>query len=162
MTTPPVPDLPAGHVGPVMVPPDSVPPLAGVTAFLSHVRREGTWVLPRVLRVASMMGQVDLDLTHVQLAPGESVIDVRAVMAQINVIVPHELRLECDGAPFMGEFKIKRQSDAIPSPDAPVVRIKGLAFVASVKVRIVDTAAPTWFDAWLERRRARRARRLGG
>ena len=39
---------------------------------MSAVAHGGDWVLPRNFRVMAFMGQVDIDLTRVRIAPGIS------------------------------------------------------------------------------------------
>lgn len=152
MTAPPPPLAPVP--GPVLLAPDQVIERLGVASFLSKIRREGTWALPRVFRVAAFMGEAIIDLTRVQIGPGTSDIEVMCIMGTVRVVVPHGLRVECSGTPIMGQFGLTRQSDAMPSPDAPLVRIIGTAFMGEVKVRVVDPAAPSRLAAWLQRRRA--------
>lgn len=157
MTTPPA--VPAAAApGPVLVPADHIPDRLGAVAILSKISREGAWALPRALRVAAFMGQIDLDLTRVQIAPGLSEIEVMCVMGHVNIVAPHGLNIECTGDPILGRFSLKRVSGALASPDAPVVRIKGTALMGEVTVKVVDPAAPRRFRAWLEQRRVRRAR----
>ena len=149
--------VPAGPVipypsGPVLVPPESVPDRQGVMACLSSTTRNGGWLLPRLFRALAIMGEVKLDLRNVQLGAGTSNIQVRAFMGNIEITVPHNLRVECEGTPFLGEFKVKRRSKSMPSPDAPLIRITGGSFMASVEVRVIDPQAPTGLDrvrAWV-------------
>jgi hypothetical protein len=73
-------------------------------------------------------------------------------MGNIQITVPHNLRVEVDGTPFLGEFSVKRRSKSMPSPDAPLIRITGGSFMASVEVRIIDPQAPSALDrvrAWI-------------
>ena len=138
--------------GPVLVPPESVPDRQGVMACLSNTARNGGWALPRLFRALAIMGEVKLDLRDVHLGAGVSEIQVRAFMGNVEITVPHNLRVECDGTPFLGEFNIKRRSKSVPSPDAPLIRITGGAFMASVKIRVVDPQAPSALDrvrAWV-------------
>jgi hypothetical protein len=149
--------VPAGPVihypgGPVLVPPESVPDRQGVMICLSNATRNGGWTLPRLFRALAIMGEVKLDLSDVHLGAGTSEIQVRAFLGNVQITVPHNLRVECDGRPFLGEFSVKRRSKSVPSPDAPLIRITGGSFMASVKVRIIDPQAPTALDrvrAWV-------------
>ena len=149
--------VPAGPVapyssGPVLVPPESVPDRQGVMACLSSTTRNGGWVLPRLFRALAIMGEVKLDLRTIQLGPGTLEIHVRAFMGNVEITVPHNLRVECHGTPFLGEFTIKHRSKSMPSPDAPLIRITGGSFMASVEVRVIDPQAPSALDrvrAWV-------------
>jgi hypothetical protein len=138
-------------VGPVIVPAESVPDERSLTCVMSHVTRSGEWILPHLLRVFTLMGESEIDLTHVRLAPGTSEIEVRAVMGEVKIIVPHNLRVECDGHPLLGEFRMKRVVNTTPSPEAPLLRITGTALMAAVKIKVIDPAAPGWIDRWRQR-----------
>lgn len=131
--------------GPVLVPVNQVREHDGSVTILSKIVRTGVWSLPRHLRVASFMAQVDLDLTQIQIAPGTSEIEVLCIMGQVNILAPHGLNVECAGQAVMGQFRIRRTSDAVASPEAPVVRITGTAIMGEVKVKVVDPAARGWF-----------------
>ena len=145
--------------GPVLVSDDRVPARSGLSAVMSHIVRRGRWELPRVTRVASFMGQVNLDLTQVALAPGVSSIEIFCVLGEVKIVVPHTIRVVCEGNPIMGEFEIKTSAGSLASPDAPLVRISGAAVAGSVHVRVVDPTATPWWKTWLLERR-RRAGRL--
>jgi hypothetical protein len=145
MTSPLPPGPPAVYLpGPLMVPSESVPQQRGVTSVMSHVSRAGDWTLPRLFRVFAVMGEAVIDLTQVRLAPGTSEIEVRAYMGAVKIIVPHNLRVECDGQPLLGEFRVKRRVKTAPSPEAPLVRVSGVALMSSVEIKIVDPAASGW------------------
>jgi hypothetical protein len=158
MTNPsaPLPATPPA-IGPVMVPSNTVPDRTGVMALFSQVTRDGDWLLPRLFRTIAVFGQVDLDLTRVRLGPGVSVIEVVAVLGQVTVIVPHNLRVECDGDSIIGEFSLKRAVQSAATVDAPLVHVKGTSFVGAVNVKVVDPNALGWFDRWRARRLRARA-----
>ena len=144
--TPPVSQPPAEASGitPILVAPESVPERQGVMSFMSEVSRNGDWVLPRYFRALAVMGKAVIDLTQVRIAPGTSEIDARAIMGEVKIIVPHNLRVECAGHPLLGEFSCKHRSDARAQPDAPLVRVIGVAVMGNVNVKVVDPNAPGW------------------
>ena len=131
----------------VVILPDSlVPERRGVIGFVSHVRRDGDWILPRLFRAVAVAGNVEIDLTRVHVGAGTSHIDVRAIMGAITIIVPPGLRVECDGNSIAGSFDLTRRVASSTSPDAPLIRITGTAFMGAVDVKIVDPDAPGWLD----------------
>jgi Cell wall-active antibiotics response 4TMS YvqF len=143
-----------------MVPAESVPQRQGVVACMGTAKREKRWALPRLFRAVAVMGEVVLDLTQVEIGPGVSRIETLVVMGTVRIIIPHNLHVEVEGNPVMGEFKIKGATDAIPSPSAPTVVVGGTAFMGEVQVKVVDPAVPAnWRDQWRATRDAKRLAR---
>jgi hypothetical protein len=136
-----------------VIPAEFVPERAGTVAFLGSQNRQGDWLLPRLFRVVSVLGNVEIDLTQARVGPGTSRIEIRAVFGNVEIIVPPELRVECDGSGVFANFEAntKAQSRLALSPDAPLISIGGTAFMANVEVKVVDPNAPDW----LERLKAR-------
>ena len=130
----------------MLVPAETVPQHLGATTFMSSVTREGEWVMPRVFRALTVMGNATIDLTQVRIAPGISEIDARAIMGEIKIIVPHNLRVECTGQPLLGNFHVKRSAVLMPVPDAPLVRITGIAFMGSVEIKVIDPNERRWLS----------------
>jgi hypothetical protein len=150
--TPPTPPIVPAGITPLLIPSETVPERQGMMSLMASLTREGDWVLPRLFRVFCCMGNATIDLTQVRLGAGESVIEVRCIMGEVKLIVPHNLRVECSGHPILGEFTVKRWSDSRPMQEAPVVRVNGVSLMGSVSVRVIDPNEGKW---------ARRLRRLG-
>ncbi|HEX6251259.1 MAG TPA: LiaF domain-containing protein [Gemmatimonadaceae bacterium] len=131
---------------PRILPPSAVPDRAGVAACFSKSVREGDWLLPRGFRAVALMGSVKLDLTRSAVAEGVSDIEIVCVMGSVEIIVPHQLRVECDGDQTVGSFEITHDSGSAPAADAPLLRIRGRAFMGSVDVKVVDPNAPGWLE----------------
>ena len=141
-------------IHPVVVADEHVPNRRGTVAFLSHVKRDGDWTLPRLFRAFALWGNAEVDLTRAQIGAGASHIEIRSIMANVTVLVPPELRIECEVEPVIGSFEVAREAESTRSPDAPLVRITGTAFMGSVEVKVIDPNAPSW----LEKLRARWSR----
>ena len=150
---PPVPAPPL--IGPVLIPDNAVPASAGAMVFMSESHREGEWLLPRLFRSFCVMGELHLDLTRVRLGPGVSEIELVAVMGQINVKIPENLRVECEGEPTMGELTVRWGRTGAALADAPLVRIRVSGFMAAFVIEMVDPNAARWRD---QRRKGRGAR----
>lgn len=124
----------------------AVPARDVLIGIMSGHSRRGRWLVPRHLKVFTVMGGVDLDLREAVLAPGVSEIEVTAVMGGVNVIVPPDVRVECVGSAFMGAFEV-HQSDAqtIASrsgEEERVVRLSGFAMMAGVEARVRPRRRP--------------------
>ncbi|MEP7064737.1 MAG: LiaF domain-containing protein [Gemmatimonadota bacterium] len=130
----------------LLAPQEMVPAARGVTAFLSAQTRSGDWILPRLFRAVSFWGAVEIDLTSARFGAGTSRIEVVAIMGSIEVFVPPDVRVQCDGDAIVGSFEVRGQKWSMPGPDAPTVHITGTAYLGSVEVKIVNPNAPTWIQ----------------
>ena len=92
------------------------------------------------------MGNIELDLTSARVGPGESHIEIRCLWGNVEIIVPHEIRVEVEGHPLMGYLRVKRQVPSTTSPDAPLLRVTGSAVMGGVTIHIVDPNAPGWLE----------------
>jgi hypothetical protein len=110
----------------------------GVVSFLSSTEREGRWELPRRLRALAVLGNVELDLRAAEVGYGLSVIEAVAVMGNIEITVPPEIAVECDGDSFMGTFTLKYQGRASPSSAnrERILRVTGSAYAGAVTVNV--------------------------
>jgi hypothetical protein len=123
-----------------------VPERRGAVAILSNMRRDADWILPRLFRVFAFWGNAELDLTRALLAPGTSEIEIRCIMASVEIIVPPDLRVESEVDALLGSAEVQRQIASTTSPDAPTVRITGSAFMGSIEIKVIDPNAPTFME----------------
>ncbi|HLA91641.1 MAG TPA: DUF1707 domain-containing protein [Gemmatimonadaceae bacterium] len=137
-------NLPALAGAAVSVPARPAPPLPAATegevprekrslALMSELVRRGEWIPARRNVVRAIMASVTLDLREALLSSGEIEFDVKALMAEVTVIVPPGLRVSCDGLAILGEFQEYHSSGA-GDPVAPLVRVHGTAVMATVTV----------------------------
>ena len=124
------------------LPEDLIPPENRVAALWTGVTREGEWVVPRALKAFACMGNIKLDLTHARMGSGISEMELNCFMANIEVTVPADIRVECDGDEMLGRFELKHIGEPTPPVDAPTLRISGTAYVGTVTVRIIDPKRP--------------------
>lgn len=117
-------------------------PARGIVSFFSDNRKEGRWAVPKRLRVLSVFASVKVDLREAVIQYSESVIEAIAVLGEIQIIVPPEVLVECDGDAFMGAFTLsesKRRgttSTALRPIDGPVIRVTGSAYLGNVTVKV--------------------------
>lgn len=132
--------------GALIIPAEFVPERAGTVSFLGNQTRQGDWLLPRLFRVVAFMGSVVIDLTRARVGPGTSRIEVRAIMGNVEIIVPPELRVVCDGSAILGNFEADTKAPPMLTRDAPLISIGGSAFMANIEVKVVDPNAPDWLE----------------
>jgi len=117
-----------------------------VLMILSSTRRKGTWRVPRKLPVVTVLGGVDLDFREAELAPGVTEIKVTNVLGGVAIIVPPDLAVECEGAAVLSTFEGLEQRAAEPDPDAPLLRISGVAILGSVEISTRQVGEPMKAD----------------
>ncbi|HEU4631251.1 MAG TPA: DUF1707 domain-containing protein [Gemmatimonadaceae bacterium] len=106
-----------------------------LTVF-AEVKRRGAWTPPRALRAVTVFGSTMLDLREARLQPGVTEIEARIVFGELTVIVPPGVRVESEGNAVFGSFDHSAPAwEALP-PDAPTVRIRGLAVFGATKVKV--------------------------
>lgn len=127
----------------VAVPPPSAPASRRgfdvLVGFWSGVGRKGSWTPARRTLAVGFMGGVELDFRQARFPPGETVVDVAAVMGGVEITVPPGLRVESFGLPLMGGFdRLDQDGDGSRAPGA-VLRIRGLALMGGVEIRVART-----------------------
>jgi hypothetical protein len=110
---------------------------AGVVSFLSSNERRGRWEMPRHFRALAVLGSVELDLREADVGYGVSVIEAVAVMGNIELTIPPQITVECDGDSLLGTFTLKYvgTSPTQASSDR-VIRITGTAYIGAVSVTV--------------------------
>jgi hypothetical protein len=113
-------------------------PNSGIVSFLGSIQKHGRWELPRRIRAVAVLGSVEIDLRDASIGVGLSVIEAVSVLGSIEIIVPPEIAIECDGDALLGTFALEyegRVNTALAGGDR-TVRVIGSAYAASVTVRV--------------------------
>ncbi len=128
MTSPPVPRQPTS-LAPAQRYSASI-------AVMSSCERKGVWLMPEQHTAFAMMGGVKLDLREAQFAARDVTIYACSIMGDVSVVVNKHTQVFVDGVPIMGDFRQSRDKVAPElSPNSQIVRVKGLALMASVSVQ---------------------------
>lgn len=105
-----------------------------VFALMGGSQRTGQWDPPARLYVGSVMGGVKLDFREADLLEGVTEVIVLTLMGGVDIVVPPDLGVDVHGIGFLGGFQSLSRRSA--DRDAPVVRIKGLAVMGGVTVKV--------------------------
>jgi hypothetical protein len=141
-------DAPAQHYGP------SVP--RRILAIMSNTKRTGRWSMPRKLEARAIMSEIVLDLREVTLPAGVCEIDVFALMANIEILVPPGIVVEEMPLSLMANVENDAVDDGTAGANAPRLRLVGTAVMANVEVRVAEPGLPpgkAWRRAkWSQRK----------
>ena len=103
-------------------------------ALLSGTERKGIWKPPKNLKIATVMGGIDLDYTQAEIPPGVSYIEVFALMGGVDIKVPEGVNVEMAGIPILGGITNKAHDNG--SPDAPTIRIRAFVIMGGIDVTV--------------------------
>jgi len=84
----------------------------------------------------AVLGNVEIDLRDAVIGIGVSVIEAVAVLGNVQILVPPEIAVECDGDAILGNFTLKYQgrvNTAVANRER-TIRVTGTAYAASVSV----------------------------
>ena len=110
-------------------------------ALMSGITRRGAWIAPRRLQALAVMGGIELDFRSAQITHQVTEINILAIMGGVVVTVPRGMRVESDGFAIMGEFDDGHGDLPTTDPNAPVIRVRGVAIMGGVEVRVLDPGA---------------------
>ncbi|WP_262851252.1 DUF1707 SHOCT-like domain-containing protein [Mumia quercus] len=102
-------------------------------AIMSGYERRGDWLVPQHLTVTAVMGGAHLDTRRARFSGPEVTITVNAVMGGAEIVVAPTTRVVMEGIGIMGGFSGPRDDSEV-RPDAPTLRVKGVAFWGGVTV----------------------------
>lgn len=112
-------------------------PGGSATSFsiMGGVEKRGEWQIAPTHTSITVMGGNTLDLTRAMLSSQETVIHAYAIMGGIEIIVPDGVRVVDEGVGIMGGFGITGSDNALVPPDAPIVKVRGIALMGGVEIK---------------------------
>ena len=112
-----------------------------LVALMSGITRKGPWTAPRRLHAIAFMGGIELDFRSARLTHQVTEVNIVAIMGGVVITVPPGVRVESDGFAIMGGFEDAPDTLVSSNLNAPLIRIRGLALMGGVEVRVVDPRA---------------------
>ena len=106
-----------------------------IVAIFSETKRGGLWAVPQQLDIRATMSNLTLDLRSALISPGVTDINVSAVMASIQIVLPPGVRVVESVRAFMASVTDDSYSVVAPDPSVPVIRLTGRAVMAEVKIK---------------------------
>jgi hypothetical protein len=113
-----------------------------VFALMGGASRMGRWTVPTTIRAVGVMGGVVIDLRDAVFSHEVTAIHALALMGGVEIIVPPGVRIESDGIAIMGGFEDQPGLPAVFDDEAPVLRVRGLALMGAVTIRMKPRGVP--------------------
>lgn len=139
-------DLPTVRPGatPVAAPRTYVSPATGthvaerqlIVGIMGGAEKKGVWTPARQTYIVAFMGGAEIDFREARMPPGVTEVYVFAVMGGAEIIVPPGVHVDMSGLALMGGFGQTGYAPPPTDPDAPVLRISGVALMGGVEVSI--------------------------
>jgi hypothetical protein len=111
-----------------------------MTAILSNDAREGHWRVPAQLSARTVLGECKIDMADAVLTAHTTVIEARATLGSVEIFVPDGVEVRLTGKAILGEKSSTVRQ--LPAPGAPVIEIRAIAVLGSVKVRSARRSEP--------------------
>jgi hypothetical protein len=105
-----------------------------VVAVMGGATRRGRWTPARTTFAFALMGGTELDFREAVLPRGVTQVQVVTIMGGVEIIVPPGVNVESHGIGIMGGFD--SEGDQVHDPDAPTVRIAGMAVMGGVEITV--------------------------
>ncbi len=107
-----------------------------VVAILGGSSRKGRWSPARKNFTLAVFGGSQLDFREAMMAPGVTELQVFALWGGVEIIVPPELNVESHGFALLGGFEHAGNEVESTDPDAPTLRIVGVACMGGVEITV--------------------------
>jgi hypothetical protein len=118
-------------------------PAMNIGVVLGNIVRD-MHAVPRQLDIRTVLGNVELNLTHASFAPGVTEISLHAFMGNIEILLPPHVGVEDHVSAVLGSFEYRRHPRASSwiegSRVASVVRFTGRVTMSSAEVVIRNDA----------------------
>lgn len=111
-----------------------------ITSIMGNEHRTGQWSVPRLFEVRAVMAEVKLDFRYARI-PALCTIDIRAVMANVQLILPPGLTLEFELESFMSSARNDVFHGEFMSAGPARMRVRGRAVMAEVRAKMLPRQA---------------------
>jgi hypothetical protein len=117
------------------LPPPPDPSRESVVALGWPARRAGGWRPSAVVTASAFLGNAVLDLTEAEWDGRPVCIVASAVLGGVEVVVPHDVRVELSGWSFLGGVRVVGRRPQSQVGGHPLVSVRAQALAGSVTVR---------------------------
>jgi hypothetical protein len=104
-----------------------------ISGIFGPAKRDGRWVVPEVLTVTAMFGEVEVDVTQAILQAKHVQIHATVIGGRLRLIVPDGVSVVVTAPLVLGR---RRGGTPLPAgADTPVIEVKGLVLGGEIIVR---------------------------
>src|SRR5262249_22432813 len=96
------------------------------------VKRSGTWTVAAESSFRTRVGDIKLDLRQAHIDAVETRIHARALVGNIDLLVPEGVEVELPAGTVIGQTKVEPGSAV---PGAPRIVLSGGTFFGDIKIR---------------------------
>jgi hypothetical protein len=118
------------------LPDDRIPDHSVIIGIMGGGERSGSWIPARNNWAVGVMGGCQVDFRDAQLGSGATEVRVLAVMGGVEILAPPDIHVEYSGIGIMGGFGVDTHYRPPAHPDAPILRVTGLAIMGGVRVTV--------------------------
>jgi hypothetical protein len=126
-------DLPSAAGTPAPAGTSERKPVRWMIAVLGGGHRRGRFRAVGSINSVGILGGDDIDLREAEIEGGELTLNLYAFLGGANVYVPDSVEVEIGGFSLLGGNEI-RGNQRSPRPGAPVIRIRGFAFLGGATI----------------------------
>jgi hypothetical protein len=121
---------------PAPLPAAFAPKEGRILSVMASTKKRGPMQLPPELKVVSVMSETHLDFTEAHFGQGVTEIKLRALMAQVKIVLPPGVRVVLQPSSFMSQADDESDTPPPVGSGAPVVRITGPVIMTELKVSV--------------------------
>jgi hypothetical protein len=126
-------EVPSTALAPLTVNPGLAAPTKRIRALFGNVERRGPWTVPASMEVRATFGNVELDFRDARFAAGITELNARVVFGNLEIFVPPQLAVECEGSSILGNVE-SHGTGAVADPDRPLLRVRGHAVFGNIEI----------------------------
>ena len=113
--------------------PPPAPQSTIITAVFAGAQRRGRWLVEPTTTVSCFFGGTELDFRQAVLSQREVTVTITCVFGGVEITVPPGVRLVSSISAVFGGVDLPDDGDL--APDAPVIRLSGLALFGGVTAK---------------------------
>jgi hypothetical protein len=104
-----------------------------ISGIFGPAKRDGRWVVPEVLTVAAMFGEVEVDVTEAILQARHVQVHATVIGGRLRLVVPDGVSVVVNAPLVLGR---RRGGTPLPAgAETPVIEVKGLVLGGEIIVR---------------------------